>query len=590
MIPFEAFIVLVVTALIILGLIKEWFSPSLTFFAGILVLILFNIITPEEALKGFANEQLAIIVLLLLFGDILRKSSAVDAIFRKLLRKKDNKRNFLFKMMSSVGLSSAFFNNTPLVAMMIPYVYTWSREHNFSPSKFLIPLSYASILGGCITLIGTSTNLIANGIAQSAGAEPLALFDFAPVGGAMFILGMAYLMLFSNKLLPDRRKFFSKKIDERRYFTETHIQKGSPLIGKSIQNAGLRNLKGAFLVEIVREGRHIRPVSSNEVLEEGDLLFFAGEMSAIIELSSTDIGLSLPQECALTSRQSNDLIEVVVSHNSALAGQTIKKSNFRGRYDAAVMAIHRNGEKVWGQLGNIELHPGDVLLVMAGPDFKKRIENTGNFYIISNARTKEEDEVGTKKAILLFGGMVTAILLTALGLVSLFKSLLILLLFSVLAKVARLREIRNRLDVNLILIIGLGLALGKAMENSGAAQLIADGMLNLSGNMGITGLLITLFFVTNLLSSIITSKAAVAVILPISVKIALSMAVPTDPFVLVVAFAGAANFITPVGYQTNLMVYGPGGYRFKDFIHIGFPLTLLYLIVCITILMLTYQL
>ena len=591
------FIVLFVIIVLVAGLYMNRVKPTILFMGAIVVLLIasgftekwlnISIISPKEALSGFANEQLAIIVILLILGNVFRKSSTINSLFSRFLKKTDSPKVFLIKLLTSVGISSSVFNNTPLVAMMMPYVYNWSKQKGLSPSKFLMPLSFASILGGCITVIGTSTLLIVSGMAEEAGLPPINLFDVTPVGLAMFLIGVLFL-IFTQKWLPAQETRNSKLGDQlRQFFLETHVEKGASIIGKTPQSAGLRNLEGLFLVEIIRKEKAIRPVSSEEILEEGDILFFAGELKHIEGVNLEKLGLSLPKSCNMSEGQLADMAEVVVSHRSGLSGREIRKSNFRSKFDAAIVAIHRNGERVWGHLGRIILKPGDVLLLLTGKDFKKKIDQNPDFYVIS--KINKEKEISIKKLSGILLGMVLAIFLTALNVISLFKSLLILLMFVVVTKIANIKDIRNAVDFNLILIIGLGLALGKAMVNSGAASMISNVLIHLSSGGNPILLLFLIFVSTTFLAAVITSKAAVAITFPISVQIAQSIGADVTPFILVVAFAGAANFITPIGYQTNLMVYGPGGYNFKDFFKIGFPLTIIYMVVTILILIFLYQ-
>ena len=592
-------IVLLVISLLVVMLYLNKAKPTMLFLGAIVLLLIasgitetfFNkiILTPKEALNGFANEQLAIIVILLILGNVFQKSSAVNSLFKRFLKRSDSPKLFLIKLLTSVGISSSVFNNTPLVAMMMPYVYNWSKENGLSPSKFLMPLSFASILGGCITVIGTSTLLIVSGMAEEAGLPPIGLFDVTLVGFTMFVVGTVFLLL-TQRWLPGRKmnNVQASSDQSRQFFLETHVRSNAPIIGKTVQKAGLRNLEGLFLVEIIRADKAIRPVSSGEVLEGGDVLFFAGELKSIEEIKLDSLGLSLPQECDMSERQLTDMAEVVVSHRSSLSGREIRRTNFRSKFDAAIVAIHRNGERVWGHLGRVSLKSGDVLLLLAGKDFNKNIDNNPDFYVISNIH--KEKEVSIKKVIGILVGMFLAIILTALGLVSLFKSLLLLLMVAMITKLANVKDIKSAIDYNLILIIGLGLALGKAMVNSGAATLISEGLIRLSSTGGTVMLLTLIFIATTFLAAIITSKAAVAVTFPVSIQLAETLGLDSMPFVLVVAFAGAANFITPIGYQTNMMVYGPGGYTFNDFFKIGFPLTILYLVGTIAILTFTYNL
>ena len=589
MISFEIILVLGVIVFLIVFLYKEWLAPTMTFFIAIVTLVLFNIITPKTALEGFANEQLATIVLLLILGQILNKSEAVDTIFRKFLKKSDTPNQFKLKMLSSVGISSAVFNNTPLVAMLMPFVYSWAKTKNQPVSRYLLPLSYASILGGCITLIGTSTNLIVSALAEEYGQPALNMFDFTPIGLTMFILGTLYLFFFGNKILRKRVLATKNKItSSRKFFFETAIESHSKLIHKKVQESGLRQLEGLFLVEIVRNKKAIRPVNPQEILQDGDHLFFAGKAKEIVNLDTRNLGLSYPNTVDFLTKGKMELIELVVSHNSKFSGILIKDSNFRANFNATILAIHRNGERVWGQLGNIELRAGDVLLVMPGPDFHKRIMTSNSFYSIST--TKSKKAIDNNKALILFIGMFTAIILTATGILPLFKSLLVLLLFSIFSKITNYKDIKSAIDFNLIVIIALGLALGKAIMASGTDQLITAGITPLYNQVGIIGLMMIIFLITNALASLITAKAAVSVAVPIVITMATQFDIEPKAFIMLVAFAGAANFITPIGYQTNLMVYGPGGYSFKDFFKVGFPLTAMYLFITVAILALTYGL
>lgn len=601
----EAYLVITLVVALIVTLYKSWLSTAFSFLVIITTLLLTGILSPSDALHGFANEQLAVIVLLLILSGILQKSPAVNAIFRKTLRKNDKPKTFLTKMMTLVGVNSAFFNNTPLVAMMIPYVFNWSKENNISPSKFLIPLSYASILGGLVTLVGTSTTLIVNALAVQNGVESLGMFDLTIVGLPMLLIGIVYLTLFGNKLLPDRRintTYQDKQQQVREYFMETKVKAGSPIIGKTVSEAKLRQLEKFFLVELLRGNKAFRPVNPEEIIEEHDILFFAGDIEGISNMDFEALGLSLPKNCETSTGRRHDMTEVVISHNSALIGRDIRQSNFRSKYDSAVLAIHRNGERVWGQLGRVKLKAGDVLLLMAGKNFGNRIKENNDLYQISNKKYEEEPDI--RKIITIFGGMIGAIVLSSfpaidlsftgmdfiLKPIPLFNSLVILLIISFLSGLTTVREIKNSIDYNLVLIIGLGLALGKAMENSGASLLISELISSIADPKHIWIFFIWIFIITNLLSSIITSKAAVAILIPILLIVTSHIGIPPKPVILLIAFASAANFITPFGYQTNLMVFGPGRYRFTDFVKIGAPLTIIYMFVCVFILVYTYNL
>jgi di/tricarboxylate transporter len=330
-----------------------------------------------------------------------------------------------------------------------------------------------------------------------------------------------------------------------------------------VSEAGLRNLKGLFLAEIIRESEVIRPVSPATLITPGDTLLFAGDTQTIVEMIDADSGLQLSQVGMFVKKPHTEVMEIVISHNSTLISKTVKQSNFRGKYDAAIIAIHRNGERVTGKIGEVRLKAGDVLLLLVGDDFHKLSSETLDFYLIS--KIKDFRKLEWYKVAVLLGGTALAILLHGFGILSLFLGLVVVL--------------------NLAIIIAMALALGQAMIKTGLAHTISEYFIKALEPLGTVGLLTGIFVITNLLASYITNKASVALIFPISITVAydLGLSDPT-PFILIVAFAGAANFITPIGYQTNLMVYGPGGYAFKDFMKIGIPLTLLYMAAAVSIL------
>lgn len=591
----EASFVLGLIGVVIVLLYLEVFRPAYTLFFATVILVCFNVLEPGDALRGFSNEQLAVIIFLLIVSSILQKSSLIDKGFKSVLNKNDSPRRFLFKMTSGIGVLSAIFNNTPLVAMMMPYVFKWSKDNKLPVSKFLIPLSYASILGGCITLVGTSTNLLVNGLAEEVAKENkydfqgLDMFDFSIVGLPMLIIGIIFLVFFSGYFLPKNKDRLEDITNtSRKFFFETRVEDSSSIIGVSVEDAGLRNLSGSFLVEVLRDGKYIRPVSSQEIIEKDDILFFAGSAESISSLHDPSLGISLPKTAELGELNSDNVAEIVISNNSRLSGVSVKNSEFRGRFDGAILAIHRNGERVWGQLGDIVLKPGDVLLVMMGKDFAKLTEDNPSFYVLS--KTDKSSEVSVSRLVLLLLGMLTAIGLHALNILPLFTSLILLIGIALALKLTNPLEMLRSIDFNLVLVFALGLSLGTAMKKSGAQDLIIEGIMYCTDGMGAFGLLSVMFVVTNILSALITTQAAVAITTPISMSVAFALHVPIEPFVLIIAFAAAANFLTPIGYQTNLMVYGPGGYKFRDFFKVGLPITILYAVISVLILSYWYNL
>jgi len=587
MLDFDSIIVIVVLFFIIISLYKDLIGTAFTFIIAVVILGVFQILTPSEILNGFANEQVAVILMLLLLGDLFTKTEFIENIFDRIFRKAKSPRGFLIRMMIWVGPFSAFLNNTPLVAIMMPYVHSWTAKKKLSPAKFLIPLSYAAILCGMITLIGTSTNLIVNGFVSEQeiipNLPPLNIFDFAWVGIPMLIVGFLYIIFIGYRLLPEGKDILSSfKENSREYIVEAQIRESSTLIGKTIFEAGLRNLNGLYLYEIIRDDKRIRAVTHNEILKEEDHLFFAGDTNNIADMVNSDTGLTLPLVGMLKKKKHTEVVEVVVSHNSSLISKTVKEANFRGKYDAAIIAIHRNRERISGKIGSVKIKAGDVLLILAGNDMTNRSVDTQDFYFIS--KVKDFNRLDRLKSIVLLVGIIIAIVLKAAGIVSLFMIVLVLLLLLTALKIASAKDIYKHFDYNLAIIIASALAFGTAMIKSGVADIAAHSFISVFKPFGNIGLLFGIYLITTLLASFITNAAAVAIIFPISLTMALTLHLNPMPFILVVAYAAAANFMTPIGYQTNLMVYGPGGYTFKDFFRVGFPLTLLYMIGTVLIL------
>ena len=590
MFTFEILLVFIALGFILYSLYREIFGPSFTFLVAILFLGIFGVLTPKEILEGFGNEQVAIVIMLLLLGDVIRRTGIVESVFDSLFRKAKSYNGFLSRMMIIVATFSTFLNNTPLVAVMMPYVDNWCKRNNYSISKFLIPLSYAAILGGSITLIGTSTNLIVNGLVADqdiVDLHELQMFDFAWVGIPMFVIGFFYILFFGHKLLPGKAKLEPKVEEEgRQYVVETRIREASSLVGKKLQKTDLRTIKGLKLLEIHRDNKVFSP-DENLVLEQNDRLLFSGDNERFADLLNTYSSLVVPEVGMLSKRKEAEITEIIVSQNSGLIGRQLKSINFRARYDAAVLAIHRNGEQVKSDIHNIVLRAGDVLLAYAGEAFDSRTRNSNEFYFLS--RLRDRVKIEKWKVILMLVGTLTAIILSALHVKGgLFFGLLVVLMMSLLFRITTPKDLPKSIDYDLGLIIVMSLALGTAMIKTNAADIISNGLLSVFLPLGNVGVLFGTYLITTLLAAYITNKASVGIIFPIAITMADNLALDPKPFVLTVAYAAAANFMTPIGYQTNLMVYGPGKYSFIDFFRIGTPLTILYMVTTVFILSYIY--
>lgn len=571
------YLVLMSIFILILFLARSSIRP-LYLFGGILAFFYFlELINTEDLLHNFVNEGLVTLILLLLISTVLEKTLFIrknsNSIFSK------NKYHYsLFKITSISSLMSAFLNNTAVVAIMMGII---KRQKDEFSSKFLLPLSYAAILGGTVTLIGTSTNLIINSFVIAEGMPPLGMFDFSPIGIVLVIGGFIYMLLFSAKILPEIT--VDDTDDELSYFIEAKVGPKSTLIGNTIKENGLRNMRELFLVEIVRNHKLISPVTPSEVIEANDVLVFTGNVHDIEELKSFD-GLKIFEE---QNRVLNsNLVEVIVSHQSNLLGQKIKEANFRSQFDAAVVAVRRGSKPLRGKIGLIRIKAGDQLILSVGQDFKCKENIENNFYLISDIEKNNFLSTGDSVvAILLFVG---AIVISALGLLSLFKALLIVLIVYIMMKWTRLRELKPYIPFELIIIIGSALGIADVMISSGAATILVDFITLLFHDMGNYGYLIAIYLLTLILTEIITNNAAAALMFPIAYATGQSHGLDIMPFIMAVAYGASASFITPYSYQTNLMVYSAGRYKFSDYVKYGIPLSIIYSIIVITMLPLVF--
>lgn len=570
--------VLLIVVFLVLSLYREWFNPALTFFIASVALLLGKIITPADLLQGLSNQQIIVIFLLMLVTAGIRTIFGSDA-FSTLFNPRLTARAFLLRMMVTVSSLSSVFNNTPIVAFMIPYVKDWARKTGHPVSKFLIPLSFATILGGMITVIGTSTNLVLNGLIQQYNLPLLGFRDFFYLGVLVTVAGGLYLYFVGYKLLPSNpNEIDALRENLKEYIIETEIGRGSSLVGKSVKDAGLRNLQDVFLVEIIRDDKVISPVSPDEVLEENDALFFSGNTQSIYHLIREDNGLSVPEDHNAEPEEQFNFLEAVIPANSQLIGVRIRDSDFRKKFNASIIAIHRNGKRVPGKVGEMHLAGGDFLLLLAGDHRENGNHEKDLFFLsvprkVKSGKNKNRKTIGIITVALLVGGVV--------GLIPLFTACLLILSALVFFGILNLSEIRRELDLSLLLILVCSLAIGVALEKSGTADMIARVLVSSVESLGPVAVLGGLFLVTIMLTALITNAAAVSIVFPVAMAVAHQVGLPATPFFVAIAFAASGDFMTPIGYQTNLMVYGPGGYTFRDFLRVGSPLTLIYIILCI---------
>lgn len=579
--------VLIIVVFLVWSLYKEWFNPALTFFIATVALLLAKIITPGDLLLGLANQQIIVIFLLMLVTAGIRIIFGSE-VFSKLFNPKLSAKGFLLRMMVTVSSISSILNNTPIVAFMIPYVKDWARRTGYPVSKFLIPLSFATVLGGMITVIGTSTNLVLNGLIEQYHLPILGFRDFFYLGILVTVTGGFYLYYFGYRLLPSNpNEIDALRENLKEYIIETEIGRGSSLVGKTVKEAGLRNLQDVFLVEIIRDDKVVSPVSPDEVLEEKDSLFFSGNTQSIYHLIREDNGLGVPEDQIDEQEEQFNFVEAVIPANSELIGKRIRDSDFRKKFNASIIAIHRNGKRVPGKVGEMHLAGGDFLLLLAG-DHRENGNVGKDLFFLSVPKKVKSDK--SRDLRLLGIGTVALLVAGVVGVIPLFTACMVILSGLVFFGVLGLPEIRRELDLSLLLILVCSLAIGVALEKSGAAGFVADVLVSSLHTFGPVGALSGLFIVTILLTSLITHAAAVSIVFPIAMAVSQQVGVPYTPFFAAIAFAASGNFMTPIGYQTNLMVFGPGGYTFRDFLRVGTPLTLMYSILCIVFISYFYNL
>jgi di/tricarboxylate transporter len=525
----------------------------------------------ERFLQSYVNPAVMTLMLLLLVGVVLEKTTWVRRLSAHMFH--PSLRQTYARMGLWVGVSSAFLNNTAVVSGLLAAA---RNNPHHAASKVLMPLSYLAILGGTLTLVGTSTHLILNGLLVQADQAPLALLDFFYVGSALLLTGLVVVVALAPRLLPAQEN--SQK-EQPAYFMEAKVLPDSPMVGKSVQSANLRHLQSAFLVEILRDQQVLAPVSPTEVIQAHDRLLFSGDMEVAVHLKALP-GLTLPG--LVKNLSSENLSEVVVAHTSVLVGQTLKSANFRNKFNAAVIAINRGQERLTGKLGDVVLQAGDKLLLAIGQDFFGRENLNKNFYFVTPRPMNHPLTAG--QSWLAGAGFLGVLIASALNWISLFSGLLVLLgVFTVLGW-ASFAEIKRRLPMDLLLIIGSALVVAEVMRTSGAAQLIVETAMPFFMQYGTWSAFLGVYLLTLVLTETVTNNAAAALVFPVALATAQAMDANLVPFVLAVAYGASASFLTPYGYQTNLMVYAPGKYRFLDYVRMGLPVSLVY---SLTVLVLT---
>lgn len=563
-----AMLVILLFLMTILGLIRYQSHSDKVF--GVLLLVLFtsSLVSTEQVIQSFSNKGLLTLILLMICSVALEKTKLLRIITNYVIG--SNYRITWLRLFSLTTLSSAILNNTAVVSTMLAPI---RNNPHHKASKLLLPLSYAAILGGTLTLVGTSTNLIVNSLAIDSGLPSLKFFDFTAVGLCL-VLGCGVLLFILSPLLPERGK---GNVEIRDYLIDAEVSPRSDLVGKTVEQNGLRHLESLFLVEILRSGRLISPITPQEVIQPHDRLLFSGDVKKVTTLTQFD-GLSL--FASDNGLPLDNLSEVVIRPESHLVGKTLKHAGFRALFDAAVVAIKRDGEAISGKLGEVELQAGDYLVLAIGEDYASRNNIVKNFFLLNEVKTEHCLDGWKEK--LAIGGFLSAILLAATGIVSLFKVMLILLGLLLLTGCLSANEVLQRIPKGIWLIISSALLLSQALSNTGALNglesLVHSYDYLFSPFMG----LVVVYLLAWVMTELVTNNAAAALVFPIGIELASSLSVNPQAYILAIAFGASASFISPYGYQTNLMVFNAGQYKLEDFVKVGVPMCLLYGVIVLT--------
>jgi di/tricarboxylate transporter len=585
----DAWLTLAVIVVLVVVMALELVQPALAMFGATMLLFLVGIISPEEAFAGFSNEAPFIIAALLVVARAVDAAGIMQPVVDTLFSRVGNTRLLLARLLIPLTGISAFLNNTTLVAMTVPAVMEMASRRRLAVSRFLMPVSFAAVLGGVITTVGTSTNLTVSGLLSEAEMPPLSLFELTPVGLPIAIIGCILLIFIGPWLLPDRGSARDDVEGTGRDFTVTmRVTRSGPLDGRDVERAGLRHLQGVFLVEIVRGDRTIAPVAPDEVLQGGDELTFVGRVDQVVDLQRIR-GLESSENRQIDALASGGraFYEVVVG-GGELAGTTLRESGFRARYDAAVLAIHRAGHRIDAKLGDVRMRLGDTLLVLADAGFRQRWRNRPDFLVIAPIRGTPPTTA--RKAWIVVAIGIGFIVVTASGRLPILESSILAALLVLATGTLTARQARDAVDVNLIILIAAAFGLGAAVETTGLAAAGAEVITGVMEPAGAMGALAAVIIATVVITELLSNNAAAVLIFPLAVATAATLDADPRPFVIAVTLSASLSFLSPIGYQTNMLVYALGGYRFTDFTRLGAPLTLLCVILQLILIPLVFPL
>jgi di/tricarboxylate transporter len=597
----QGFIVLAIIVLMIIALVKELMRPGLILFSALIFLMILGSINADEVLAGFSNKGMITVAILFVVSEGITQSGALNKLATAFLpRRRGNIRSLFFRVMFPISFMSAFLNNTPIVIIFAPIVKKWAEELNLSSQKFLIPLSYATILGGVCTLIGTSTNLVVHGLMLDNGYAGFSMFELGLVGIPLAFTGYIYMSYIGVHLLPGEKNFIRKPLsDQKDYYYELVVPAESPLVGQALKNGRVKELKGFDIIEIEREGVKFEGKSPGLTIEANDYLLVAGKstgMDIIRDLTSVRLkGLELLKDDIKTSDLKQ--YEAVLAPRFPGIGKTIVEFSFFDHYQAAIVAVHRNGERITSNLRSLKLKEGDNLVLLTTDRFIQNWGDSKIFYLTTYIGDHNRTTGKAKKwlalsilALMIAGATATDYLPKFENVnADMFFFSAIAAMLMIWLKIVPHQKYTKAISWDLLITIACSFGISKAMQNSGLADGIAHTAIDFARNWGPVGVLICIYLMTNIFTEVITNNAAAAISFPIAMAAANQMGVDPKPFFVAICIAASMSFATPIGYQTNLIVQGIGNYKFKDFVKVGLPLNVIIFLIAITLIPLFWK-
>lgn len=578
-------VLVAVVSLLATGRIR---APSTAMVGGVATLVLLGVLDPVDAFAGAGNPAVVTIAALLVLARAVNEAGGVRVVVRRMLGPGIGDKRVLTRLVTPVAALSAVLNNTPIVATLAPTVRQWAHEHGRAPSRYLIPLSFASVLGGLATTIGTSTNLVASGIAVTRGDEPFGIFEVTAIGLPAAVLGLFVVVFLAPRTMPDRVVPGFEDGDPASYEFHVRVQPGGPLEGTTVQGAGLRNLAGVYLVRIDRSHTHIGPVAPDEELQGGDVLTFVGNVHNIDDVTRIGGLESAEAEHAeeIDGTSGQRYFEAVVGRRSRLVGKTLKQVGFRNEWNAAVIGISHEGERIETKLGAVELEAGDTLLVLSDLGFASRARASDDFALVTSSADRRE--MSRRKVALTALAVLATVGSAGLSILPILEASLLGLVIVLGGKVITAAQAREALDLDVLLTVAGSLGLGLAVDQTGLAADFADVLTAVGEPLGTFGGLAVLLIATSLLTEILSNTATAALMVPVAYTVAASAGADTRGYVIAVALGASNGFLTPIGYQTNLIVQGIGGYRYGDYWRLGLPVEATVLAVILVMVSLLY--